>query len=349
MTNSRTMKKPLAQWKYALSTIFPIVFLGAAFSVPSANAATIYQQLVDSSSEVSLSDFCSFPNYTDLGTFQVNSQTTLSSSAYYFGVFNSPSGANTTLNIVIASSTTAGALINFALAHNFDPDVDYFLEIPYDSGIHTLVGGYSYHLLACDNTTDVETRSNLSSSFAFGYLTDDGITSVPVSAGIPGFTDVGISTTSQQVWCNQNFATTSGFLDSLGQSIALGACNVGVFLFVPSTGALANFASLASTTQTKIPFSYVYEVRDIFSGLSASTTSNLSTLTINFPSIGSSTPLGSLVPSTVVVLSTSTIGTYLSEPIRAFFLSLQRIALWAAFLFLIYRRIIPHHVMEKTA
>jgi len=198
---------------------------------------------------------------------------------------------------------------------------------------------------AVDPTSDFLVSANLSVNFFYGYIQDVTSGNIPVVPGIAGFTDVGISTTSQQIWCNQNFSTSSGLLDNLGQSISLGVCNVGVFLFVPSSNALGQFSQLASTSQTKIPFSYISGVSAIFAGLSASSTANLTAVTINFPDISSTSPLGSIIPSTIVGLSTTTIGTYLPNNVRLAFLALQSTFLWAGFIFMMYRRIIPHKVL----
>jgi len=124
-----------------------------------------------------------------------------------------------------------------------------------------------------------------------------------------------------------------------------GMCKVAVFLFIPSSDSLNNFSLLSSNLQGKIPFSYVYGLQSIFSGLTASSTANLTSLSIAFPDIGSTTPLGAILPASLTVLSTSTIGTYLPESVRLNVLSFQRIFLWMGFILLIYRRVIPHKVL----
>jgi len=283
--------------------------LGLPFSL---SASTIYQQLADSAAEVDLADGCSFPNYTELATFEVPTSMTLTAASFFYGSFYSETGANTTITLGVASTSVSGLIYSFALANNFDPDVDVFLEIPYVSGTNVLVSGYTYSIIGCDNTADVTTRSNLSSDFVFGYLTSDGISSVPLVPGITGFTDVGISTTSQQIWCNQNFSTTTGLLDNLGQSISLGICNVGVFLFVPNTSAISQFTTGWTTlTTSNFPFSWITNLRDILDAYVATSTENFPSLTIAF---GTSTSI--LGMTSLEVISTSTIGTYLSDSTR---------------------------------
>jgi len=164
----------------------------------------------------------------------------------------------------------------------------------------------------------------------------------------PSITYFGISTSSVATFCDGSFATTSGFINEIGSSVTLAFCRAAVFLFIPSPSALDNMSVLASTSQTKIPFSYVYELRNIFSGLTASSTANIAALTYNFPQVGSTSPLGSVVPSTIVGLSTTTISTYLPDSARTSFLNLQRVVLWVGLVYLFYRRVIPHHAVEKA-
>jgi len=144
----------------------------------------------------------------------------------------------------------------------------------------------------------------------------------------------------------EDFCEPAANILDVGGGVRYGLCYAAVTLLLPSDTSLARFTTLASTTQSRIPFSYLYELRSIFSGFTASSTANLPALTLSFPSPGSTTPLGNIVPASVEALSSSTIGTYLSEGVRASFLALQRIFLWVGFIYLMYRRIIPHHVME---
>lgn len=183
--------------------------------------------------------------------------------------------------------------------------------------------------------------SNLSKQFFWGYITSGEGAQLPIVAGIPGFTDVGISTTSQQQYCYGNFGTSTGLLDSVGQSISLGLCNAAVFLFIPSSNAIGQFYNLASTTTGKIPFSYVFDIRNVFAAMSASSTSNFFSVALAFPDITSSTPIGTIIPTTITFLSTSTISTYIPDSVRLTFLNFQRMFLWLAFGFMIYRRVVP--------
>jgi len=152
-----------------------------------------------------------------------------------------------------------------------------------------------------------------------------------------------VSTSSVQLYCD-NLYTTS----SIGGSIANGMCTVLAFLFIPDQETLNSFSTLQNTLAQKIPFSYGYDLQAIFQGLTASTSNNLSDIIIDFPQPASTSPLGSIIPLSITVLSTSTIGTYLPESVRQTFLGFQRVALWLSLAYLIYRRIIPHHVLETN-
>lgn len=172
---------------------------------------------------------------------------------------------------------------------------------------------------------------------------------IDVATLYPAATSTAVSLPTAQAFCGgEVFSTTTGFLDATAQAFSRGLCLAGAFLFVPSSTALNQWVSLKDTLSTKIPFSYAYGVQGVFNDLHASTTDNLTGVTFTLPAIGSTSPLGTLYPTTIVGLSTSTIGTYLPESVRQGFLALQRVFLWAGLALLMYRRIIPHHVLSNT-
>lgn len=171
---------------------------------------------------------------------------------------------------------------------------------------------------------------------------------VPITTLFPNATSTAVDLPTAQTFCgSETFATSTGFFDSTAQAFSRGLCLSFAYVFVPSSTALNQWTGLSDTLSNHIPFSYAYGIKDAFSGLVASTTSNLQGVTYTLPSIGSSSPIGTLYPTQIVGLSTSTIGTYLPESVRQSFLGLQRIALWLALALVIYRRIIPHHVLTK--
>lgn len=165
--------------------------------------------------------------------------------------------------------------------------------------------------------------------------------SSPTSFFTPSPTYQGFASTTLASFCDSSFATSSGFLDSIGSSISNGMCRVFAFLFVPNPNILEQFGDLASTSLSKVPFSYVFGAQDIYTSLTASTTQNLPAVVINFPDISSSSPLGTIIPVQIVGLSTSTISTYLPDSIRVTLLNLQRVALWLGLVYFFYRKVIP--------
>lgn len=288
------------------------VLLGVFFLPQISKAATIYQQLSDSSGEVTLSTLCSYGFATKLATFNPAVTSVLTSESFYYGVFSTVEVTNNDLGIYI---TEVGGP---AILYNFTADVpssgeDAFMEVPYLNGSTQLVATTTYEVWGCASTGGViKTRSNLSHDFSYGYITDDGTESVPVAPGIPGFTDVGIATTSQQIYCAANFATSSGLLDNIGQSFALGICNVGVFLFIPSQGSVNTFFTHMNTLQTgKFPFTWITQTRGILEGFTASSSGNYINLSLNF---GTTTSVLGL--STVEIISTTTLSKYLSDSTR---------------------------------
>lgn len=207
------------------------------------------------------------------------------------------------------------------------------------------LGTTYYVFLVDDQVTSGELNLVTDNSFQFyGFITDSGGLG---NLWLPGEWYLGVSTTSTQQFCSTNFSTSSGFLDSLGQSISLGFCNVGSFLFVPSSSSLTQFYSLASSSQEKIPFSYYYGIRDVINGNSASSTQNFQTISLNLSStgIGSTSPLGlsNIFPGDHELLSTTTIFTYISPTLYNLLMSLVVAAIWFAVALHIYRKLVPKH------
>lgn len=120
-----------------------------------------------------------------------------------------------------------------------------------------------------------------------------------------------VATSSAAVLCNSSFATSTGFLDSMGSSIANAFCDAGVFLFIPSSQALSQYGDFSSLVQDHFPFSWIDQVQTTWNGLSASSTANMPEydLQLGDLGIGSSSPMGDLLPN-FTLLSTSTVTKY---------------------------------------
>lgn len=149
-----------------------------------------------------------------------------------------------------------------------------------------------------------------------------------------------VSTTSVTAVCNQNFATTTGVLDTIGASFANGICLVGAYLFIPSVDSLNQFSNVQTVLQSKIPFSYFYALADIYDGLTATGTSAVFQ-DIEFDISSTSvknTAFGSIIP-TVKAFSTTTIGTYISPSILALLRTLMASTIWLGFAYVVFRRV----------
>jgi len=158
--------------------------------------------------------------------------------------------------------------------------------------------------------------------FAFQICDDAGCGEFGTSSAIPWESysyPLVFSTSSQAI------ATSSGLWDSLstttmpscvnaGNIFSEGLCTVFVFLFVPNPNVLNEFMSLPTLINEKFPFSYATGFYSAFNGLSASSTDNFLSVSINFHDIGmgSTTPFGNFVPN-LTVLSTTTILTYITQ------------------------------------
>lgn len=318
-----------------------------AFSVPYiASAATFYQQLDDSSGAIELTGSRQL-----VGSFMTTENHDITNGLAHGLVVYNPDNNVAVAAVRIEISTTTpngGAVVATYDTENVgSTDSDLFLDL-LANGSGTLIAGQMYYIFASlisNSQPGNSLRLNLSEDFFYGYLTDTTGESIPIAPGIPGFTSAGISTTSQQVYCNQNFSTTTGLLDSVGQSIALGVCNVGVFLFVPSATVLQNFADTASSTKSKIPFSYYYDFAAQLDGASASTTGNFTVLSADLrgTGVGSTSAWASVLPASFAYLSSTTISTYVSPALYDLFFLLMRSAIWIAVLFHVYHRLVPKH------
>ena len=276
-------------------------------------ASTVYQQLTDSSGFISVPFTSVCSSSVVVGTFTTDSTSHIMGGGVgYVYLSNELNVGNT--NVILGVSSTSDACGNLA-------SILYTVSQSGSGETTSYFGNFSSATLSPNSlyyvtvlnggSNPVKFVSNFSSHFFFGYLTDKGNESLPVSPGIPGFSNTGISTTSQQRYCYQNFSTSTGFLSVLSQDISLGFCNTAVFLFVPSTDSFQSLESLSSSTSTHFPFSWFYGTVFLFQSLEASS-SQMVNWVIPFHSLGlgSSTVMGNFLPD-VTILSSSTITTYI--------------------------------------
>jgi len=153
----------------------------------------------------------------------------------------------------------------------------------------------------------------------------------------------GISTSTIQAYCNSSYSTSTGLFSDISNGVTYGACTAFAFLFVPNQNTLQGFQTLGSTAQSKIPFSYAYDVADIFGSLQASSTQNLPTYSIGLDIIdfSSSTAMGPIFPTSLDFLSTTTINKYLPPGMHDLLYNFAIFVIWVEVAFVIYRKIVP--------
>jgi len=136
-----------------------------------------------------------------------------------------------------------------------------------------------------------------------------------------------ISTTSS-LWSNITVASSSISCNT-GNVFSDGFCSAISYLFVPDPQTLGGLFNLASTTESKFPFSWIFGVRTQFQNMSVASSTAMSTLSFNLGSlgIGSTSSMGNILPNTEV-FSKNTIETYISPTLWATFQSLIAAALW---------------------
>jgi len=92
------------------------------------------------------------------------------------------------------------------------------------------------------------------------------------------FNSGGLSTTTMQNFCDVNMPyDNSSIINATLTAIPNGLCRVGVFLTVPTAESMNQFNTLASSTKSKFPFSYITSVTNTWETLAASTTPMLPT------------------------------------------------------------------------
>jgi len=310
-----------------------------AFLLPFANATTLYQQLTDNQGGINYS--CNAGGLS-LASFVAPVSSNLSGGYVYLfiqGASQDVAGFSFNVSTTASNAGSISTSANAPTIASTSPATSY--QLSFSSG--SITAGTTYYVVANCSTSGgvVFIPSQITGTNFYGYVVDGGAESVPVAPGIPGFTNIGIASSSQQIYCNSSFSTSSGFLSSIASDVANGLCNVTVFLFVPPQSSLSQFQLLASTTQSRIPFSYAYQLYTDFSGLSASSTANLPTWTLSFVGFASSSVLGPILPDHLTFFSTSTISTYLPDSTRLAMLFIERMGIWVGLVFYFYRKVIP--------
>lgn len=172
------------------------------------------------------------------------------------------------------------------------------------------------------------------------YFYEFGATLTPTATGTVSVT-IG-QATSSSLFSGFDATSTLGKLDAQCSQatnlFAEGLCMAGVFLFVPDPATLDDFFALPSVAATKFPFSWIYGVKGQFDVLSASTTSNFASLSLNLAStgVGSTTAIGNILPN-FVGFSTTTLLAYIGSGVWNTFQDLISAGLWLGLVLYIYQ------------
>ena len=112
-------------------------------------------------------------------------------------------------------------------------------------------------------------------------------------------------------------------------------------VFIPSPQSINNFTQLASTTKTKLPFAYFFQIKTLLNGISSTTAST--TLPVMTWTLGTST--SPFKPTSVVMFSPQTLRTFVPDSVSATIRVVTTAGLWIEFLWYLWhrsRRLIQH-------
>jgi len=236
----------------------------------------------------------------------------------------------------------------------------------YQGAAFPLTAGQTYYILYGDNNHDFYFRGTSNVSYSFGSaggVTLGGSFTPNVSRGLSmlnwqfalcdsSFCQMGIglsfgSATSSSFWGQYNATDTLAALNNSCSQISnifgSALCIAGSYLFVPDPSVLQGYADLGTVIESKKPFSYFYQVKDLYGSL-ASSTNSLPVYTYDLHSVdpATSTPMGAILPS-FSILSSSTVTYFMPAGSLDTLLALAAIALYltlAADIFFTIRNLI---------
>jgi len=159
------------------------------------------------------------------------------------------------------------------------------------------------------------------SALSFPLIYDPNAQAIATSSSLWGLY------ASSSALLTQTCSTSNNPLDFHFYSGAL--CEAAAFLFMPNPNVLALGATLQADAQTRIPFSWASGIGQMYSISTASSTTNMISLVIDFSSAdpASSTPFHTFLPRWEV-FGTSTILKYIGSSRWAFFQLLMSGAIW---------------------
>lgn len=152
------------------------------------------------------------------------------------------------------------------------------------------------------------TTATISNFFPYFTIVADGFQITPTASSS------GLFLSGAQEFCHSQFGSSTSF----GSDIGNGICIAVGYLFVPTPESVQAIPNLQTSLALHAPFSWVYGTISTWNTLSASSSVNLPIYTVDSSKFdfSSSTALGSILPSSITLLSTSTINTYLPAGIH---------------------------------
>lgn len=208
------------------------------------------------------------------------------------------------------------------------------VTMKYVYGSATNSHGWTY-CKASDGSPSCSGGTNLSTDF-FPYWSLLGGDFVLT----PTVADSGVSLSGALAFCNDALASTTG----IGATIANGLCVSFGFLFIPTQASVSQYGDIPEAMSAVVPFSYFFDVKDALGGLTASTTQNLPTYSIDLSVLdaASSTAMGRILPTgNFSFFSTTTINRYLPAGMHDLLYFLMQSAIWVGLAFMLYHKVVP--------
>jgi len=145
--------------------------------------------------------------------------------------------------------------------------------------------------------------------------------------------NAGAIASSSSLWGSIAGSTTLSVIveqcSTSGNIFSYAICRTFAYLFTPGADALNEMAGVPALAATKFPFSWVAGMKDIYDGLTASSTENFIGLRLNLSTVdmASSTAFGRILPD-VTLFGTSTVSRYIPDGFRQGWLYIIGLGLW---------------------
>jgi len=137
----------------------------------------------------------------------------------------------------------------------------------------------------------------------------------------------------------------AGRCSNAGNIFAEGLCTAGAFLFIPSNASVEGMLNIKTTAELYFPFSWIFITSNTFSTLNSTSSDNIQSVNLNLHNlgIGSTTPIGNILPNWTV-LSSTTIKYYFVNSTWDLIQTLMIISIWLILIYHIVHTIrLRHH------